>query len=114
MNQRSRAQSENPNQISPSPPGLGTGLPLLSVVLAHPFPLDSKRTDYHRVIVTASRSDGRLYASSTGLGGVGQRSSRVGSLASANALLVLQPGSGSVEKGQLGDALLMGGVVPGE
>lgn len=87
------------------------GLPLVSVALAHPFPLDPKRTEYHRAIVTASRSDGRLYATSTGLEGVGQRSSRVGSLASANALLVLQPGSGKVDKGTLVEALLLGNVV---
>ncbi|KAI9930302.1 hypothetical protein MW887_011053 [Aspergillus wentii] len=90
------------------------GLPLVSVTLAHAFPLDSKRTDYHRAIVTASRSDGRLYASSTGLEGVGQRSSRVGSLASANALLVLQPGTGKAEKGSLVEALMMGVVVASE
>ncbi|RHZ60271.1 hypothetical protein CDV55_106580 [Aspergillus turcosus] len=88
------------------------GLPLVSVTLAHAFPLDPKRTEYHRAIVTASRSDGRLYATSTGLEGVGQRSSRVGSLASANALLVLQPGSGMVDKGTLVEALVLGNVVP--
>ncbi|OJJ80435.1 uncharacterized protein ASPGLDRAFT_134955 [Aspergillus glaucus CBS 516.65] len=90
------------------------GLPLVSVALAHPFPLDSKRTDYHRAIVTASRTDGRLYASSTGLEGVGQRSSRVGSMASANALVVLQPGSGKAEKGRLVQALMLGNVIAGE
>ncbi|KAE8354176.1 hypothetical protein BDV28DRAFT_90746 [Aspergillus coremiiformis] len=87
------------------------GLPLISVNLAHAFPLDPKRTEYHRGIVTASRSDGRLYASSTGLEGVGQRSSRVGSLASANALLVLRPGTGKIEKGSLVEALMLGPVV---
>ncbi|BAE60479.1 hypothetical protein BDV35DRAFT_376544 [Aspergillus flavus] len=94
-------------------PGLSStlGLPLVSVSLTHAFPLDPKRTEYHRAIVTASRSDGRLYASSTGLGGVGQRSSRVGSLASANALLVLRPGSGQIEKGVLVEALMLGPVV---
>ncbi|GLA45164.1 hypothetical protein CBS147343_5716 [Aspergillus niger] len=91
-----------------SPP---LGLPLVSVAVAHPFPVDKKRTEYHRAIVTASRSDGRLYAMSTGLEGVGQRSSRVGSLASANALLVLKPGTGKVEKGTLVEALMMGAVV---
>ncbi|GLA66040.1 hypothetical protein AtubIFM55763_003216 [Aspergillus tubingensis] len=92
-----------------SPP---LGLPLVSVALAHSFPVDKKRTEYHRAIVTASREDGRLYAMSTGLEGVGQRSSRVGSLASANALLVLKPGMGKVEKGSLVEALMMGAVVP--
>lgn len=91
--------------ITPTPtPGLG--LPLVTVTLAHPFPLDAKRTDYHRATVTASRADGRLYASSTG----GQRSSRVGSLARANALVVLGPGSGRVEKGEMVQALMLGGV----
>ncbi|RAH49763.1 bifunctional molybdopterin adenylyltransferase MobB/molybdopterin molybdotransferase MoeA family protein [Aspergillus brunneoviolaceus CBS 621.78] len=87
------------------------GLPLVSVALAHPFPADPKRTEYHRAVVAASRSDGRLYATSTGVDGVGQRSSRVGSLASANALVVLRPGKGKVEKGALVEALMLGPVV---
>ncbi|OJJ51128.1 hypothetical protein ASPZODRAFT_321215 [Penicilliopsis zonata CBS 506.65] len=93
--------------ISPtlSPP---LGLPLVSVTLSHPFPSDAKRTEYHRAVVSASRADGRLYASSTGLEGVGQRSSRVGSLASANALLVIKPGKGPVAKGEMVDALMLG------
>ncbi|KAL3488961.1 hypothetical protein BJX62DRAFT_166546 [Aspergillus germanicus] len=90
------------------------GLPLVSVALSHPFPVDPKRTEYHRSIVTASRKDGRLYATSTGAEGVGQRSSRVGSLASANALLVLQPGKGSVAQGTLVQALMLGPVVQDE
>lgn len=95
------------------------GLPLVSAVLTHAIPLDPKRTEYHRAIVTASRSDGRLSATSTGLSGdpgasSGQRSSRVGSLAKANALLVLPPGEGKIEKGQLVEALLMAPVVSGE
>ncbi|PYH94919.1 hypothetical protein BO71DRAFT_378666 [Aspergillus ellipticus CBS 707.79] len=99
------------------PPGgapVSLGLPLVSVTLRHPFPVDAKRTEYHRAVVTASRADGRLYAMSTGLEGVGQRSSRVGSLASANALLVLRPGSGKMDKGALVEALMMGGVVAEE
>ncbi|RDW93955.1 bifunctional molybdopterin adenylyltransferase MobB/molybdopterin molybdotransferase MoeA family protein [Aspergillus mulundensis] len=87
------------------------GLPLVAVILSHSFPLDAKRTEYHRAVITASPKDGRLYATSTGAGGVGQRSSRVGSLASANALLVLQPGKGSIGQGSLVEALLMGPVV---
>ncbi|KAL4983029.1 hypothetical protein BDW68DRAFT_182001 [Aspergillus falconensis] len=87
------------------------GLPLVAVTLSHPFPLDPKRTEYHRAIVTASTKDGRLYATSTGVEGVGQRSSRVGSLASANALLVLHPGKGLIEQGNLVEALMMGPVV---
>lgn len=87
------------------------GLPLVAVTLTHPFPVDPKRTEYHRAIVTASRKDGRLYATSTGAEGVGQRSSRVGSLASANSLLVLQPGKGRIPEGTLVEALMMGSVV---
>ncbi|KAL4964058.1 bifunctional molybdopterin adenylyltransferase MobB/molybdopterin molybdotransferase MoeA family protein [Aspergillus stella-maris] len=87
------------------------GLPLVSVTLSHSFPLDAKRTEYHRAIVTVSRMDGRLYATSTGAEGVGQRSSRVGSLASANALLVLQPGKGTAAQGTLVEALMMGPVL---
>ncbi|KAL4878362.1 hypothetical protein BJY04DRAFT_195794 [Aspergillus karnatakaensis] len=90
------------------------GLPLVAVTLSHPFPLDPKRTEYHRAIVSASRKDGKLYATSTGAEGVGQRSSRVGSLASANALLVLQPGRGSLIQGTLVEALMLGPVVRGE
>lgn len=87
------------------------GLPIVSATLKHAIPLDPKRTEYHRAIVTASNKDGRLYATSTGLTGVGQRSSRVGSLAKANALLVLRPGAGRVEENQLVEALLMGSIV---
>lgn len=86
------------------------GLPRVAVVLTHRFPLDPKRTEYHRAVVTASRSDGRLYATSTGVEGVGQRSSRVGSLATANALVVLRPGRGVGIKGEIVEALMMGGV----
>ncbi|KAJ5371033.1 MoeA C-terminal domain IV [Penicillium cataractarum] len=86
------------------------GLPRVAVVLTHHFPLDPKRTEYHRAVVTASRSDGRLYATSTGLSGTGQRSSRVGSLASANALVVLHPGRGVGIKGEIVEALMMGPV----
>ncbi|CRG83794.1 Gephyrin [Talaromyces islandicus] len=90
------------------------GLPIVSAILTHPIPLDPKRTEYHRAIVTASSTDGRLYATSTGLAGVGQRSSRVGSLAKANALLVLRPGVGRIEQNRLVEALLMGNVVADE
>ncbi|CAG8117556.1 unnamed protein product [Penicillium salamii] len=86
------------------------GLPLVSVVLNHVFPLDAKRTEYHRAVVTASRSDGRLYATSTGVEGAGQRSSKVGSLAKANALVVLRPGNGLAAKGAVFEALMMGNV----
>lgn len=88
------------------------GLPRVNVELAHSIPLDAKRTEYHRAVVTVSR-DGRLRASSTGLEGVGQRSSRVASMAKANALLVMPPGEGSLPEGQLVEALMMGQIVPG-
>ncbi|KAJ6036731.1 hypothetical protein N7540_001010 [Penicillium herquei] len=86
------------------------GLPRVAVVLTHHFPLDPKRTEYHRAVVTGSRSDGRLYATSTGIEGVGQRSSRVGSIARANALVVLRPGRGVGIKGEIVEALMMGPV----
>ncbi|KAJ5952599.1 uncharacterized protein N7479_011012 [Penicillium vulpinum] len=86
------------------------GLPRVAVVLTHHFPLDPMRTEYHRAVVTASRSDGRLYATSTGVEGAGQRSSKVGSLAKANALVVLRAGRGVGIKGEIVEALLMGDV----
>ncbi|KAJ5800138.1 uncharacterized protein N7518_002206 [Penicillium psychrosexuale] len=86
------------------------GLPRVAVVLTHNFPLDPMRTEYHRAAVTASRSDGRLYATSTGVEGAGQRSSKVGSLAKANALVVLRAGRGVGIKGEIVEALLMGNV----
>lgn len=86
------------------------GLPRVAVVLTHDFPLDAKRPEYHRAVVTASRSDGRLYATSTGVKDAGQRSSKVGSLAKANALVVVRTGSGVAAKGEIVEALLMGNV----
>ncbi|KAK2763285.1 hypothetical protein FQN54_009921 [Arachnomyces sp. PD_36] len=102
-------------------PGSGLGLPLLKTTLTHSIPLDPKRTEYHRAIVTCSESDGRLLATSTGVGGAGQRSSRVGSLAGANALLVLPSaeerergaGQGTIGKGEVVQALVMGNVYSG-
>lgn len=84
-----------------SPPGL-TKIP---VYLAHEFKLDPGRPEYHRAIVTVA-SDGTLSASSTG----GQRSSRVGSLKGANALLCMPKGSEPLRKGLKVDALLMSNV----
>ncbi|KAL8711908.1 MAG: hypothetical protein Q9225_007045 [Loekoesia sp. 1 TL-2023] len=79
------------------------GLPRVVVTLDKEVPLDPKRPEYHRVIVTAGR-DGVLHAASTG----GQRSSRVGSLKSANALLCLPAKEGRMGKGERVEALLMG------
>lgn len=79
------------------------GLPRVAVVLTHHFPLDPKRTEYHRAVVTGSRSDGRLYATSTGV-------NSIGSLAKANALVILRAGRGVGIKGEIVEALMMGHV----
>jgi gephyrin len=79
------------------------GLPKVLVTLDHEFRLDPKRAEYHRAIVALGK-DGLLHASSTG----GQRSSRVGSLKSANALLCLPTGKESLPEGANVEALLMG------
>jgi gephyrin len=79
------------------------GLPRVLVTLDHEFCLDPQRAEYHRSIVTLGK-DGLMHASSTG----GQRSSRVGSLKSANALLCLPTGKTSLPKGATVEALLMG------
>ncbi|KJZ78030.1 hypothetical protein HIM_02667 [Hirsutella minnesotensis 3608] len=80
------------------------GLPRVPVVLAHDFPLDP-RPEYHRAVVTVG-ADGQLTASSTG----GQRSSKVGSLRSANALLCMPSGKDMLRKGSKVDALLMSSI----
>ncbi|KAI8241271.1 hypothetical protein K4K57_012019 [Colletotrichum sp. SAR 10_99] len=79
-----------------------TGLPKVPVMLSHDFTLDKQRAEYHRAVVTVGK-DGLLSASSTG----GQRSSKVGSLRSANALLALPKGT-ELKKGTKVEALLMG------
>jgi gephyrin len=79
------------------------GLPKVLVTLDHEFRLDPQRAEYHRAVVTVG-SDGLMHASSTG----GQRSSRVGSLKSANALLCLSAGKETLTKGTKVEALLMG------
>ncbi|ROT38712.1 gephyrin [Sodiomyces alkalinus F11] len=81
------------------------GLPKVPVTLAHDFPLDKGRPEYHRAVVAVGR-DGKLAASSTGW----QRSSRVGSLRSANALLCMPKGAEPLKKGSEVDALLMSNV----
>ncbi|KAK5998263.1 Molybdopterin adenylyltransferase [Cladobotryum mycophilum] len=80
------------------------GLPRVPVALAHDFSIDS-RPEYHRAVVTVG-SNGLLTANSTG----GQRSSKVGSLRSANALLCLPSGKGKLKKGSKVDALLLNAV----
>jgi len=79
------------------------GLPRVMVSLGHEIFLDPKRPEYHRAVVTLGK-DGVLSANSTG----GQRSSRVGSLRSANALLSLPTDSVPLPKGAKVMALLMG------
>lgn len=78
------------------------GLPKVPVTLSHNFRLDRQRVEYHRAIVTIAK-DGLLYASSTGM----QRSSKVGSLKSANALLCLPIGTEDLPKGTKVEAMLM-------
>ncbi|KAI0010022.1 gephyrin [Xylariaceae sp. FL0662B] len=84
------------------------GLPRVPVALAHDFALDPARPEYHRAVVAVG-GDGVLAAASTG----GQRSSRVGSLRGANALLCLPSGEEPLRKGTRVDALLMGAVRSG-
>ncbi|KAK4448071.1 Gephyrin [Podospora aff. communis PSN243] len=81
------------------------GLPRVPVVLEHDFQLDKVRPEYHRAIVTVGK-DGTLSAASTG----GQRSSRVGSMKGANALLCMPSGAEPLRKGSKVEALLMGDV----
>jgi gephyrin len=82
------------------------GLPRVKVVLEQDVRPDPTREEYHRVAVVA-KSDGRLYAMSTG----GQRSSRIGSFKSANGLLRLPAAKDVVRKGAVMDALLMGNIM---
>ncbi|KAE8377157.1 hypothetical protein BDV26DRAFT_264287 [Aspergillus bertholletiae] len=89
------------------------GLPVVTVSLMHQLPLNRERTEYHCAIVRASQAGGLLYACSTGVDATGQRSSRVRNLAYANALLVLKPGQGYIEKGTLVEALIMGPIQSG-
>ncbi|KAI9888622.1 MAG: hypothetical protein M1814_006603 [Vezdaea aestivalis] len=82
------------------------GLPKVLAVVEHDIQGDSKRPEYHRVNLRV-REDGRLGATSTG----GQRSSRIGSLKRANALLCLPASDRPIEQGCLVEALLMGDLV---
>jgi gephyrin len=82
------------------------GLPKVQVVLDEDVRCDTKRSEYHRVLVSA-RNDGRLHAMSTG----GQRSSRIGSFKGANGLLCLPTTQSKVAKGEVCEALLMGKIL---
>jgi gephyrin len=79
------------------------GLPRVQVVLEKDVRMDKGRREYHRALVV-TKTDGMMYASSTG----GQRSSRIGSFKGANALLCMPKGEGSLKKGEKVEALLMG------
>lgn len=81
------------------------GLTKVPVTLAHDFTLDKQRPEYHRAVVSVGR-DGVLSAESTG----GQRSSKVGSLKGANALLCMPAGKEPLRRGAKVEALLMGGI----
>ena len=87
----------------------GHGLPKAAVVLDEDISCDGKRAEYHRACVRVGMT-GKLHATSTG----GQRSSRVGSLKAANALLCLPPAGGVMKKGQNAEALLMGQIEGGQ
>lgn len=62
----------------------------------------SDRIEYQRAVVTVG-PDGRLRARATG----GQGSSRLASMAGANALLVVEPGEGTVPAGSPSPAILL-------
>ncbi|KAK4696503.1 gephyrin, partial [Lecanoromycetidae sp. Uapishka_2] len=81
------------------------GLPTAKVVLEEDVRCDPKRPEYHRVSLNAG-ADGFLHAYSTG----GQRSSKITSLRKANGLLCLPAEEGSKLRGEMVDALLMGGL----
>ncbi|CAK7233009.1 hypothetical protein SCUCBS95973_008448 [Sporothrix curviconia] len=81
------------------------GLPRVPVTLSHDFVLDKERPEYHRAVVSVG-TDGVLRAMSTG----GQRSSKVGSMRGANALLCMPAGSAPLKSGARVDALLMSNI----
>ena len=79
------------------------GLSKVRVLLDKEVKCDAERPEYHRVSLQVS-SEGKFQALSTG----GQRSSRVGSLKGATALLCLPAGGGLIDAGKMVDALLLG------
>ena len=86
---------------------LGYHLRRSQVYLAKPLPLANYRPEYHRAILEGdARADGGrggLVAHSTG----NQASSRLLSMRSANALLELPQGEGSLPAGAVVSALLI-------
>lgn len=83
------------------------GLEKVQVVLAGRVKCDKARPEYHRCTVSYDLEVGGLVAVSTGM----QRSSRVGSVGGANALLCLPAKEGWVEENEKCDCLLMGPVL---
>ncbi|HUE75410.1 MAG TPA: gephyrin-like molybdotransferase Glp [Chloroflexota bacterium] len=79
--------------------------PRVEVVLAHDLKQTPDRTEYQRVAVTWE--NGQLVARGTGL----QVSSRLLSMVGANALVVIQPGTGVISAGSLVPALLTGDIL---
>ena len=86
------------------------GLPRVPVALSHDYVLDKERPEYHRAVVSVGAQDGVLRATSTG----GQRSSKVGSMHTANALLCMPAGATPLKAGAKVDALLMGSIRSGQ
>ena len=84
--------------------------PQLTVQLEEAIALDPERPEYHRAILLGSTasSGGIVTARSTG----NQRSSRLLSMKSSNALLCLPQGSGSIAAGTRVPALLTGPLLP--
>ena len=68
-----------------------------------PIKLDAERPEYHRAIITTDSSKGINFAESTGF----QRSSRLLSMRSANGLLLLPKGPGTIKTGATLTALLV-------
>ena len=81
------------------------GLPRVKAQLEEDVRCDPKRPEYHRVSLSPG-PNGLLHATSTG----GQRSSKVASLRRANGLLCLPAKEWTAPKGEVVDALLMGGL----
>jgi len=82
------------------------GLPKVKVMLEQDVRCDTKRSEYHRILISV-KADGLLHATSTG----GQRSSRIGSFKGANGLLCLPTTKAKVARGEMCEALLMGKVL---
>ena len=85
----------------------GKGMERVVVWTTAKVKCDKARVEYHRVVVSVDEKDGTLIARSTGM----QRSSRVGSLASANALMVLPQKEGFIDAGESCEALMMGPIL---